>query len=660
EVTLGTLQATPFGNLVMSSAMGTATTTLPIVASIGGANLNTTVVVSDADIFDTSGPQFQVDGGMSGSELVLPGGLDAFNSTSSASLNGVLLDLREFLNASQASPLLDAVLPFTAGAKLGEVFDFGDAFDTAVTSLLEVNSGMPNAPNIAAYATAQELQQLVPAITGVTYTESDMNFGGNPVLRYTIDASKVFTPLMGTIDLSLLGDNASELAAFETSSPLGLTRDVTLQLTVGLELVQPGASSTITAATPLATVLDADRWNTLRVDPPNLSSDVTVTLRDGTTFGVLLNDIDATDTNNTLSTIVSRINAAAVAALPGITGAATFTTFNSTPGVTRFEFHDPTTASGPDPKSRITLSNGSLIGFLAGLLGKDDDNDGVFVGGALHGDSVAKHVFLENPTLTGQSTLQAPDIDATANFGGLIGLNITDGSGSITADATLTFNDPTPGGLTIADLVSEMNDLGDGSNLITVTPNASASLTLPTSVGTDLSSLTGQSLTLPGTSIAASWPTVFEINPTTKDVLVDVDALDVTLHNFDALTDFSNLDGADVEALLGAVANFVDQLGGFDFFQTEIPLINRSLSDLIGFDGSFRSTVAAFSADSVSTLDGLETVLINALGSEFSSLDVSLDLAGDVPVLRIDLPYDVASYSETLPLDFDLNQLGVP
>lgn len=81
-----------------------------------------------------------------------------------AGLNGVLTTIRDFFGTAQASPLFDAVVPFTQGTKLGQAFDFAKAFQQAVTSKLE------SQPNQPAYATAQQLVGLVPAITNVTVT----------------------------------------------------------------------------------------------------------------------------------------------------------------------------------------------------------------------------------------------------------------------------------------------------------------------------------------------------------------------------------------------------------------------------------------------------------------------------------------------------------
>lgn len=104
----------------------------------------------------------------------------------------------------------------------------------------------------------------------------------------------------------------------------------------------------------------------------------------------------------------------------------------------------------------------------------------------------------------------------------------------------------------------------------------------------------------------------------------------------------------------------MDQLSKFDFFDTEIPLINRSLSGLLGFADNFRSTIAKFKADPKMGLAAIEEQLKNALGLQFSLLDLSLDLSGPLPVLKLDLPFDSADFSKPLPLNFDLNKLGVP
>lgn len=650
EVSLSQLQSTPLANLVQVTGLGgeglpggtVKDTTLPIQASLGTFSATSPITISDADVFDGALPTFDFS--------QLPTDLTAFNVLTPAGLNGVLATVRDFFGTAQASPLFDAVIPFSQGTKLGQAFDFAKAFQLAVTSKLE------SQPNQSAYTTAQELVGLLgPAITNVTVTPAS---GGNPpVLRLTFDTSRTFNPITGKLNLGLLSSDQSGLADITTSSTTTLTPGVEMKFTLAVELEAPGKDSTLSLTSPLSTILDANRWNAVRND--KLASDVLVTLRNGQTFGVKLGDLDAKNEGNTLQTIVDRFNLAAKAAVPGTMS---FVTFDGT--AKRLVFTDPTLPVGPNPQFKIASTNGSLVGMLLGLFGQDANGQGVIQGPPLHGDSTANHVFVENATLKGTATLAVPDIVADAKFGGLIDLHITNGFGSIMAGVELGLTDPTQSTpLTITDLVSQFPKLGKGSTLLSVTPSAVAELNLPISVSTDLGSLdlsNNSSLVGTNPSIAVKWPNVFTVDPQSHDINVDLNSLDVTLPNFGKLTNFQDLSADNISSLLKSLADFVDQLSGLDIFATDIPLIDRSLKDLLGFSDKLRSTINQFKTDKLLGLHQLEEQLKTALGPQFSMLDLSLDLSGPLPVLKFDLPFDLGDYSKQLPLDFDLSQLGVP
>ena len=93
----------------------------------------------------------------------------------------------------------------------------------------------------------------------------------------------------------------------------------------------------------------------------------------------------------------------------------------------------------------VKSANGSFASIVLGIMGEDDNDDGVLNGRALHGESLANRLYVQdfNVDLTVQTT--ADDIDATANFG-IVEIGIENGTGEASASLNLSLIDPDSSG----------------------------------------------------------------------------------------------------------------------------------------------------------------------------------------------------------------------
>ncbi len=124
------------------------------------------------------------------------------------------------------------------------------------------------------------------------------------------------------------------------------------------------------------------------------------------------------------------------------------------------------------------------------------------------------------------------------------------------------------------------------------------------------------------------------------DPKVDFDASNLG----NILLKFSDFGFADVIAMLGALSKFLGQFESFGFLQKDLPIINKSVNDLLGIAQDFAKALEAFQKNPAGTLQLLEGKINESLGIASSTLgDIYSDLSlGIAPQDVIDLSYDSA------------------
>src|SRR5262249_11969088 len=195
---------------------------------------------------------------------------------------------------------------------------------------------------------------------------------------------------------------------------------------------------------------------------------------------------------------------------------------------------------------------------------------------------IANNLFIQDASATGSVTLSAADIDATAKFG-FLGIQITDGTASGTLTAGLALHNPTQPAQTRVSL-DELNSA--------LTSNAS-------SLGS--ASLAG--------SATVSFPHISILNnviplglpPSVSFSFADITNLasfTPTFTNFDQLlNNFEHLTPTNIVDALKGIKDYLNALSGFSFLNLKLPLIDKSVSELVDYVAKFADKVSAFETD---------------------------------------------------------------
>lgn len=617
----GLVEITPSGSLLVN---------LPLEAAIGNwstpSDIRPTVQLRDDALFvaETGAFSFNPTIELSGMDDLMP-----FRNILPSDVVGAMNQLAAYLKDFQTSGVLAVPIPFAGGATLGSVLGLDTSFIDNVISLLEAE------PNLPAFRTAGQLGDLLPAVGMVDYlpggTGQPGPGGGSPVLLYQFDLSSTLASLVTSVDLGALGAQ-TPLSGISTESLLSLLPQAGLEFTLGIDMRRPGSDVTITTATTLAE-LNAGRGVLIE---PDGKADLEVRLRDGTVFDVNLDSLAETSTSR-----VSDLMAALQAAAQAVGAQEKFSIVLDDGRLVMRDLCVPGVSSAQFSVARV---NGSLASLGLGLLGATRYGDDTMNGAPLHGMGFDRHVFLLDAELLGSFDMNLQDIDATAGFG-LAGISVENGSGSLNAQLAASLLQPT----TFWDLVS---GLGDVQSLFDINADGSAALTLPVELTTAL-----PGLLVPGdASIDVLWGNLFREN----SFELDLDSLDVAFNNFGDLLSLRDLSTANIVALLIQGSEFIGNLSSHDVLGATIPLLNRSVGDLLSFAGEFADTLSRWTEQGYVALDVLEAALAEALRLDPADLSISLDLTGAHPALRLDLTLASTLPGGTqVPLNVDLSSLGI-
>ncbi|NBS65034.1 MAG: hypothetical protein EBT33_11900, partial [Betaproteobacteria bacterium] len=122
-----------------------------------------------------------------------------------------------------------------------------------------------------------------------------------------------------------------------------------------------------------------------------------------------------------------------------------------------------------------------------------------------------------------------------------------------------------------------------------------------------------------------------------------------------SIFDVSRLSFADIIGGIRLVGDVIEEaIGDQPFYTEKIPVIERSLSEMLAFGDNFLAKIEAAGATPAGALDEAERLIEEALGLEPSLLDLSID--NDKKLLRIDLNYTL-EFAEAFNLKLDLQTL---
>ena len=271
-------------------------------------------------------------------------------------------------------------------------------------------------------------------------------------------------------------------------------------------------------------------------------------------------------------------------------------------------------------------------------------------GDASDDDSLARHFFVMNPTVSASVNLNAADIDALARLFNFVEIGVNNGTGTIQSTLSVALIDPdtqagTTGRITLPELLTGLGSLTSLVNGPVLT--GFANLTLPVRMAVPVG---GISLD-PQARILVSWP----------DITVPA-TLNVQLQNLDVLLDFEHLGFGNFVSALQNIVSYLRSIESLGFLGQKLPLVNRSISNLLALADSFAQKVEAFQNDPGQSLQAIEELIEDAFAPEPTDApqvdDPAIELTLDGRAIRIDLTF-TSSFTKSLGFDLSLADLGL-
>ncbi len=591
-ITASELIETPIDSLITASSSGSMTVDLPLSGTIGSETLAASIGLSTGNVFDAT------------AELQ-PNGFDVFDdfqSFGAGDLIGGIEQLGGWFGDFSGERLTSSV-PFAA-TRFGEAVDLAGAFRQQLSDRLK------NSDGTAVFSTASQLQTLIPALTAVDYlpSSSELTLDFTYVQAMTYEQPDGTTS--GDLEANLEFDfDLGELVGITSDGKLSLSAEVDSRFRMAIDLNPLGAdAAAIVPTTPLA---DLNAGMGVMIDP---GDDLRVELRNGTSFLINL------DGTSTVGELIEAIHAARDAAgIPAPHFRVEIREENAKGVGLRM------TNEGPDAGSdfRISAVGGSLAGLGLGLVGFDEDGDGVIDGKPLHGDTFAHHVYIERlgdaPLAAGTVELRNGGFDASANLG-FVAVDIRDAgfesSAGIPSHVTAAVDlvDPVTGlrvnRLSLADLFGSLD--ADASS-------ASARSELSGRIDLNLPVLA----TVAGATFGGNIDvTLSEFSEPAPVVTYAVDA---------ELLDLIQVQMSDVlDGLRGGLADLFD-LGSQSAFAIGLPIVDASLPQFVELPEFLSQLTAAIDSIGESSLNVIAKELQRIAGEPINlpAIDVALaDLAG--------------------------------
>jgi hypothetical protein len=301
----------------------------------------------------------------------------------------------------------------------------------------------------------------------------------------------------------------------------------------------------------------------------------------------------------------------------------------------------------------VTLADAVLAGTLSQALFTPGDRDGKIQSSALGGVSLTDRLFLANAEI-GASLSITGDVEAAARFGFVA--VVLSGDANLDLSISLGLEDPgtvpgTDGRITLREFLDALSDI---STLIPA-PDLSGTGDLTLGIALDPA--------IPGINLGTDPQIVITVNDIGNPFTGEAPDIDFTFPDLGDLISFDNIDfnfQTIIQALI-LLSDFLGQFEAFGFLDEPIPLINKSVNDLLSFAEEFGSALDEAQANPAGTLQFLEGKLKQAFGLPADSTAIGLSLVRDADgdVIKFHLGLEEA-FSESLDIDLNLADLGVP
>ena len=453
---------------------------------------------------------------------------------------------------------------FTAGATIDvragfDLTGLGDSFVlTNATTLDSLNGGSGVQLNVGLKAA-----NVAPS-NGKLGANATLNviINGQPAVPVTITAAATST---NTDELALVDDLNDALASAGLDEMISASSEEATIPNDGVE----GRKVSFTALDPAVKSLRVESASALGFTGAGQDSDradLTVSLRDGTTFDVNL------DGSETIGDVITAIEQQSIIAVnPRVT-----VSINA--DQTGLELVDQTAGGNPFKVTQPTSSEGlpAIAGFALGIL-KSSTTDTI-AGDTLHGESLLDRFFIvaDESGLSIDANISATNIDLTAALS-FLEIGFEGGTLDFDIGTGIDFTDPDSSGrLTLTEMFeSSLPDLFD---LVPLTATGSAELPLSESVF---------ELVAPDYDVDNQDPAI------EASISASLSGVDLSLGpNADLQTVFEDVIAqfADfgVDDLIALLSNLTDVLLDSDLplLNENIPLIDQSIGDVIGFADS--------------------------------------------------------------------------
>ncbi len=548
----------------------------------------------------------------------------------------VLLASQQTLNNSSIDDLVSDVqaavlvaLNSTQFAAAVEARRKGDrltlrSLDSRVTSLRivggeELGFSARQDATSPAFDSVQEFLTELASVVGGQYLPA------GKVLKFGFDFS---SQVGGTIDLPIVFDlDLSPLASLTSNSIIQVRPSVSGMLSFGINLGALGASFTLNDSTAISALNGGKGIQTVSGD------DLSITLSSGNTFTI---DLDGLSTVGELRTAIQTASQQMLEV--SIDGA-----------LKRLLLIDR--SGGQVVPFAVAAANGSPAGTPGvglGLIAVDEDGDGSIEGSSLHGESLADRFFIDsNAAISASVELLAPQVNASARLG-FVSVGIQNGSGTATAGLQLGLNEPgsnPDGRITIAEL---FEGLSAPTTLLTASTHGSAAFTLPIVVTPNILG----SEQPDNAAVLISWPDISQ--PGTLSVSFSGE--------IDLVSGLQNLAFTELINALRQVQSFLAGVEQSGPLEMQLPVIDRSIGDLIALSERFGRLVDRVEAAHPLTIQAFETALGEAIAAELGGVvglphgpPLGVNFSGTVLNLGLNL---TAGIDEQLPVSFNLAALG--
>ncbi|NQW47420.1 MAG: hypothetical protein HQ464_06600, partial [Planctomycetes bacterium] len=264
--TLAELESNPLNNLVSVAGSGSASLTLPASATILGATVSGTFIVSDTDITDAVAPTLQLPGLCNMARMIALDGTD---------VAAAFAKIGTFLGGIRSSGLLDDAIPMVEGMSLRDAARIDEAWNKYVVDVFKPSA--TTQPPATFQALLDRLSPLLGATKG-TYNKETCQ------LQLNFDLTRALGGETRTLNLS---GRLGSLADLASASQITTSGVVGLKFTLGFDLtLVVGTDFELNESTKLSALNNQAGLGTTAAAGKN---DFSIGLSDGTVYGVKVN-----------------------------------------------------------------------------------------------------------------------------------------------------------------------------------------------------------------------------------------------------------------------------------------------------------------------------------------------------------------------------------